>query len=451
MVVNETGYWEGENKAGDDDIGKHFLDGCEAMGYHQTCPSPGQIQPIVTVIVSQSSGRAHQRSGKQGDVRLSTIVKANSQKKTSAVARVVHGEFSEHAKTKALAEEHDIVINVGSSGDDSVTEAIMEGLKKRPAKSKSVLIHMSGTGNFLNTHWNDGSHHSESKVWSVNDSIEDMKAINPGMFQGGPAALVLTLNKTHPHIATYIVFPSAIFGESAGPIRALGVIQLLMYQKAKELGFIPYIGDGTAIANQIHVDAVTHFMLKVLDLSLKPSAPQGSQYERAFFIGGPDIAWREVSETFAKAFHAKGIIASPNFRSVSLAEAGESPLPTLMSHEMLRRGWATSISNQICQIISVPVLQVLFLDSLRVLLETSKTGESAVSFFAFDSSNQTSEHWACRYCIDRITIPLSQCGECSTKRNLTYDSWQEAFVDTFMPNYSAVGYSYRIFDGITEV
>jgi len=86
---------------------------------------------------------------------------------TAGVARVVHGEFSEYAKLSALAEEHDIVINAGSSGDDAVTEAILEGLEKRSVESKTVLIHMSGTGNFLDTRWTDGSHHPESKVWSV--------------------------------------------------------------------------------------------------------------------------------------------------------------------------------------------------------------------------------------------------------------------------------------------
>jgi nucleoside-diphosphate-sugar epimerase len=135
-------------------------------------------------------------------------------------------------------------------------------------------------------------------------------------------------------MATYIVFPSAIFGESADPIRALGIVQLLMYQKAKELGFIPNIGNGTAITNLIHVNAVTSFMLKVLDLSLEPSALQGSQYERTFFIGEPDIAWKEAAEVFAKAFHAKGIIALPDYRSVSLAEAGEGGTQGLMSHDM---------------------------------------------------------------------------------------------------------------------
>ncbi len=111
-------------------------------------------------------------------------------------------------------------------------------------------------------------------------------------------------------------------------------MQLLMHYKGKELGFIPYIGNGTAIANLIHVDAVVSFTLKVLDLSLEPSAPQGSSYERTFIIGGPDITWKEVAEVFAKAFHAKGVIASPDSRSVSLAEAGQSGITDVMSHDM---------------------------------------------------------------------------------------------------------------------
>jgi len=89
---------------------------------------------------------------------------------TAKVSRIVHGSFSEHDKIKALAEEHDIVINVGSSWDLGLTEAIVEGLKKRPAESKTILIHMSGTGNFVEKRWNDGSHHAEAKIWSVSNS-----------------------------------------------------------------------------------------------------------------------------------------------------------------------------------------------------------------------------------------------------------------------------------------
>jgi hypothetical protein len=87
--------------------------------------------------------------------------------KTVGVARIVYGTFDEHAKIAKLAEEHEIVINVGSSWDVGLTEAIVAGLKKRPTDSKTILIHMSGAGNFVDERWNDGSHHAESKIWNV--------------------------------------------------------------------------------------------------------------------------------------------------------------------------------------------------------------------------------------------------------------------------------------------
>jgi len=86
---------------------------------------------------------------------------------TAKVSRIVHGSFS----------EHDIVINVGSSWDLGLTEAIVEGLKKRPAESKTILIHMSETGNFVEKRWNDGTHHVEAKIWSVSKSRSQFRIL----------------------------------------------------------------------------------------------------------------------------------------------------------------------------------------------------------------------------------------------------------------------------------
>jgi len=94
---------------------------------------------------------------------------------TVKVSRIVHGSFSDHNKIEALAEQHDVVINVGSSWDVGLTESIVQGLKKRPAGSKTVLIHMSGTGNFVEKRWNDGAHHPEAKIWSVSKSRSQLR------------------------------------------------------------------------------------------------------------------------------------------------------------------------------------------------------------------------------------------------------------------------------------
>jgi len=134
-------------------------------------------------------------------------------------------------------------------------------------------------------------------------------------------------------IGTYIVFPPIIHGESAGPVRALGVIQLLMLEKAKELGFIPYVGEGTAITNALHVKDVTRFMLLVLALSLRET-PQNSVYERCYIIGGQELPWKTVAHAFAKAMHVKGLVKTPEAKKVKLEDAGEGEIPMLMASDM---------------------------------------------------------------------------------------------------------------------
>ncbi|OAP56050.1 hypothetical protein AYL99_09229 [Fonsecaea erecta] len=248
---------------------------------------------------------------------------------TAGVKRIVHGTFDEKDKIVALAKEHDIVINVGSSWDVPLSEAIVEGLSQQPEEKKKTLIHMSGAGNFVDKRWIDGAFHAEAKVWD-DSNPEDMKLINPSMLNGGPDTVVLNAGK-QGNIGTYIVFPSGIYGNAAGPIPALGVVQLIYREKAKELGFVPYVGEGSAIFNCLHVNAIAPFMLKVLDLTLREDTPQGSVYERCFVIGGPEIAWKDASAAFAKALYADGIVSSPQARSVTREEAGEGELPMLMS------------------------------------------------------------------------------------------------------------------------
>jgi nucleoside-diphosphate-sugar epimerase len=134
-------------------------------------------------------------------------------------------------------------------------------------------------------------------------------------------------------IGTYIVFPPIIHGESVGPIRALGIIQLLMREKARELGFIPCVGEGSAITNSLHVKDVTRFMLLVLSLSLRDT-PHNSVYERCFIIGGLEMPWKTVADAFAKALHAKGLTKSPKAKMVSLEDAGGGEIPMLMASDM---------------------------------------------------------------------------------------------------------------------
>ncbi|KIW16120.1 hypothetical protein PV08_06171 [Exophiala spinifera] len=251
---------------------------------------------------------------------------------TARVNRIVHGTFDEKDKISELSREHDIVINVGSSWDVGLSEAIVDGLKKQPDDKKPILIHMSGTGNFVDKTWTDGATHEGVKVWN-DDNPEDMKLINPDMLNGGPDTVVLNAGK-EGKITTYIVFPSGIYGDAAGPIPALGVIQLIFREKAEELGFVPYVGEGSAVFNCLHVNAIAPFMLLVLDAAIHDASPRGSVYERCFLISGQKISWKDTAAAFAKSLHAEGVIVSPEARSVTLEEAGGGELPMLMASNM---------------------------------------------------------------------------------------------------------------------
>jgi hypothetical protein len=86
---------------------------------------------------------------------------------TVGVNKIVHGTFDEAEKISSLARDHDIVINVGSSMDPTLSKAIVSGQKQRLPGLKTTLIHVSGAGNFTDTTSRTGSTNVKAKVWNV--------------------------------------------------------------------------------------------------------------------------------------------------------------------------------------------------------------------------------------------------------------------------------------------
>ncbi|MCJ1405532.1 hypothetical protein MMC11_008760 [Xylographa trunciseda] len=247
---------------------------------------------------------------------------------TVGVSEIVHGDFSQLEKVAAVAAAHDIVINMASSWDVPLTKAIIAGLRQRPAGATSTLIHISGAGNFVDATTEGGTWNPESKLYD-DANEDDMKLINASMLNGGPDVEVLEAGKDG-RIGTYIVFPSGVYGASAGPIKALGVIQLLMTLKAKELGFVPYVGPGSSIFNTIHVRDIAPFVLKLLERAMT-AEPEGSVYSRCYILGSNVNTWKEVSTAFAKVFHARGLVAAPEAKSIRREEGGEGEIVDLMA------------------------------------------------------------------------------------------------------------------------
>jgi hypothetical protein len=81
--------------------------------------------------------------------------------------------------------------------------------------------------------------------------------------------------------------------------------------------------------SQIHVEDVHPFVLKVLDMAMKKE-PEGSVYSRVYIIGANENNWKDISTKFAREFHAKGIISSPEPRSVKWEDVGVGEIANLM-------------------------------------------------------------------------------------------------------------------------
>lgn len=108
------------------------------------------------------------------------------------------------------------------------------------------MIHISGAGNFIDF-GTSGNFNPESKVW--NDANEDdIKAVHKDMFNGQSDTLVLEAEG----IDTWIVCPSVVYGGASTGSKTMGIGYSLLTGNAKPLGYVPYVGDGTAILSTVN-------------------------------------------------------------------------------------------------------------------------------------------------------------------------------------------------------
>jgi hypothetical protein len=162
--------------------------------------------------------------------------------------RIIVGDFADFEKVKKASSEHDIAVNAGNSFTADPVAAIIAGQKDKEGSSKGVVIHISGAGNFIDF-GTSGNFNPESKVW--NDAIEeDIKAVHKDMFNGQSDTLVLDAGAAGG-VDTYIVCPSVVYGGSSISSPSMGVGYNLVTGNAKPLGYVPYVGDGTAILSTV--------------------------------------------------------------------------------------------------------------------------------------------------------------------------------------------------------
>lgn len=163
--------------------------------------------------------------------------------------RIVVGDFTEADKISALSAEHDIAVNAGNSFTSEPVASIIAGLRKKGEKgAKGKLVHISGAGNFLDF-GTSGIFNADSKVWT-DSKDDDIKAIHKDMFNGQSDTLVLEAGAENA-VETYIICPGVVYGGASVDAPAMGVGYNLIIGNARPLGYVPYVGDGTAVVSTV--------------------------------------------------------------------------------------------------------------------------------------------------------------------------------------------------------
>ncbi|KAM0340140.1 hypothetical protein ACHAPU_010632 [Fusarium lateritium] len=243
--------------------------------------------------------------------------------------RVIVGDFSDYEKVKSASKEHDMAVNAGNSFTADPVAAIIAGQKERETKGK--VIHISGAGNFIDF-GTSGNFNPESKVWN-DASEEDIRAIHKDMFNGQSDTLVLEAEG----IDTYIVCPSVVYGGASVSSPSGGIGYKLLAGNAKPLGYVPYVGDGTAILSTTHILDLVNFLVKISDVAAQGPA-EATPYNRYYMIETSSIPWKDVATELAKAMYARGFVSSAEPKSVPFEQAGEGEVKHLIGANMLIKG-----------------------------------------------------------------------------------------------------------------
>ncbi|CAG1970525.1 unnamed protein product [Fusarium graminearum] len=243
--------------------------------------------------------------------------------------RIIIGDFTDFDKVKAASAEHDIAVNAGNSFTSEPVAAIIAGQKERATRGK--VIHISGAGNFIDF-GTSGNFNPESKVW--NDANEDdIKAVHKDMFNGQSDTLVLEAEG----IDTWIVCPSVVYGGASTGSKTMGIGYSLLTGNAKPLGYVPYVGDGTAILSTTHVLDLVGFLVKISDVAAQ-GPTESTQYSRYYLLETSRVAWKDMATQLAKAMHARGIFTTSEPKNVPFKEAGQGEVKHLVAANMLIKG-----------------------------------------------------------------------------------------------------------------
>ena len=137
---------------------------------------------------------------------------------------------------------------------------------------------------------------------------------------------------------TYIMCPGIIYGGAAVQSPTIGLGYNGITALAKAAGYMPYVGDGSAVVAVTHVVDAVNFLVRIVERAAAGPAT-GSAYSRWYNVLTEErVAWKDIATELARVLEKKGVVREKEARSVSLEEAGEGPFKYIIASNLLMLG-----------------------------------------------------------------------------------------------------------------
>jgi hypothetical protein len=224
--------------------------------------------------------------------------------------RLVYGDLENTDLLTKEAANADIVVNTANCGDLASAEALIAGLAQR--KSKTYLLHISGTGNL--TYEDLGASTfgiARERVYDDWEGISEVTSLPDGALWRNVEKVVLAAHQRSASIHTAILCAPTIYGAGRGPVntRGLQINEMTKAVLTRGKGF--RIGDGLNRWNEIHMQDLSKMFLDLVDAALQPDGGKASWNKDGFyFTEAGEYTWGDLAHLIAKTVFEKKLINS---------------------------------------------------------------------------------------------------------------------------------------------
>jgi len=262
------------------------------------------------------------------DAHITALVRSESNfeaVRAAGVNSILHATHSDAEKIRKAASEADVVLNLADSDSLPLIQAIIAGMRDyfQQNKKRPILIHTSGTGVIMDRAHGNYVAETAEKAWDDTDE-ESIKGIPPTAFHRNVDNEVFKADE-EGFIDGYIVAPPTIYGIGSGPVNRISIQIPILIKLDIKVGKGVYLGEGTSIWNNLHIDDLVDFYLLLLKhaLAADTRATQTSPYSKFYFVIGGTHVWGEVARDVAKILHKHGALPSPDAESMSVTDASK--------------------------------------------------------------------------------------------------------------------------------